>query len=142
MSVIWEDWASKKAEIGPRDAIEGLMKIGLAFRAASQDVKIPLQTRLRQLPEIIQMVRLAERGAPEGEIAPLLNSAPKDLRAAILSLRSTLGVVDAIPDAPQADQAGHPGPLGYCINLDERGTFFCGCPRRGWSLDLRDPLGR
>lgn len=124
MRVSWSDWAARSAEMDPGRATEGLKQIGLAYRAANQSVKIPLQAGIRQLPEILTMVRLAEDGGKERSVARYMSWAPADLRLALLEVQNALGISASTAPQEKTRSELHHGPLGYYINLDERGEFF------------------
>jgi hypothetical protein len=109
------------------ELLEGMQALSIAWQQADEETRIPLMTRVRALPEIIGLMNDAEVAGLAGETGAFcarLNAAPLDLREAVLKLREVL--------LPAAGPAPCSGPLGYYINLDERGDFFA---------DLRKPCG-
>jgi hypothetical protein len=122
MHYSWKKWAERRGNLSNEEAVEGLRELSLAYREIDETTRIPLMTRMRPLPEIVRLMLSAEFSNTPEQIADLchkLKSAPTDLRQGVMTLRATL----LPPPAP------HAGPLGFYINLDERGAFYA---------DLRD----
>lgn len=93
MNTVWKNWSERRGQLSQQDVMSGMRDLSLAYRDIEDDVRIPLMTRIRPLPEIVRMMRTAEFSNDPEDAALLclkLNTAPNDLRKAVMHLRSTL----------------------------------------------------
>lgn len=93
MTHSWKRWAERRQPLPQPMLLEGMQSLSIAWQHASEDIRIPLMTRITALPEIVILMNDAEIAGLAGETGDLcriMNAAPNELREAVMHLREAL----------------------------------------------------